>query len=89
MDQDLPIRVIRGHKCAGSYTHKIYTYDGLYKVEHTYEFNVCLLSKNYISFEVHEIDLYELRIFLNCMLVFGFMPCYFLRYFVHIFCSTN
>lgn len=40
MVQDLPIRVIRGHKCAGSYTHKIYTYDGLYKVEHTYEFNV-------------------------------------------------
>lgn len=34
MDQDLPIRVIRGHKCAGSYTHKIYTYDGLYKVDH-------------------------------------------------------
>ncbi|XP_050276078.1 histone-lysine N-methyltransferase, H3 lysine-9 specific SUVH4-like isoform X2 [Quercus robur] len=34
MYQDLPIRVIRGHKCAGSYTHKIYTYDGLYKVDH-------------------------------------------------------
>ncbi|KAM3705888.1 hypothetical protein ACB098_03G110900 [Castanea mollissima] len=34
MVQDLPIRVIRGHKCAGSYTHKIYTYDGLYKVDH-------------------------------------------------------
>ncbi|KAL0004718.1 hypothetical protein SO802_012279 [Lithocarpus litseifolius] len=34
MDQDLPIRVIRGHKCAGSYTRKIYTYDGLYKVDH-------------------------------------------------------
>lgn len=44
MVQDLPIRVIRGHKCAGSYTHKIYTYDGLYKVEHTYEFNVFFLS---------------------------------------------
>jgi len=44
MYQDLPIRVIRGHKCAGSYTHKIYTYDGLYKVEHAFEFNVCLLS---------------------------------------------
>lgn len=71
MVQDLPIRVIRGHKCAGSYTHKIYTYDGLYKVEHTYEFNVFFFIKElYKYFEIHEIDLCELRIFINCMLVF-------------------
>jgi euchromatic histone-lysine N-methyltransferase len=32
MDQNLPVRVIRGHKCAASYTRKVYTYDGLFKV---------------------------------------------------------
>ncbi|KAK4747702.1 hypothetical protein SAY87_014288 [Trapa incisa] len=32
IDQDVPVRVIRGHECANSYTGKIYTYDGLYKV---------------------------------------------------------
>ena len=50
IDQGLPVRVIRGHKCVvGGHPRKIYTYDGLYKVEHTYEFKVCLLSKNCIS----------------------------------------
>ncbi|XP_062155904.1 histone-lysine N-methyltransferase, H3 lysine-9 specific SUVH4-like isoform X2 [Alnus glutinosa] len=34
MDQDVCVRVIRGHKCASSYTRKVYTYDGLYKVDH-------------------------------------------------------
>lgn len=33
MDQNLPVRVIRGHKCAASYTRKVYTYDGLFKVD--------------------------------------------------------
>lgn len=32
VDQDLPVRVIRGHDCSSSYTGKVYTYDGLYKV---------------------------------------------------------
>ncbi|MCO5557108.1 hypothetical protein L7F22_010664 [Adiantum nelumboides] len=32
MEQDLPVRLIRGHKTKKSYTGKIYTYDGLYKV---------------------------------------------------------
>ncbi|PKI41170.1 hypothetical protein CRG98_038455 [Punica granatum] len=32
IDRDVPVRVIRGHECANSYTGKIYTYDGLYKV---------------------------------------------------------
>ncbi|KAL2348262.1 hypothetical protein Fmac_002262 [Flemingia macrophylla] len=30
--QDVPVRVIRGHKSKSSYTGKVYTYDGLYKV---------------------------------------------------------
>ncbi|KAM3735210.1 hypothetical protein ACB098_10G071200 [Castanea mollissima] len=35
IDQDLPVRVIRGHKCVvGGHPRKIYTYDGLYKVDH-------------------------------------------------------
>ncbi|KAI5072278.1 hypothetical protein GOP47_0012384 [Adiantum capillus-veneris] len=33
MEQDLPVRLIRGHKTKKSYTGKIYTYDGLYKVK--------------------------------------------------------
>ena len=28
----MPVRVVRGHESASSYTGKIYTYDGLYKV---------------------------------------------------------
>jgi hypothetical protein len=50
MDQDVCVRVIRGHKCASSYTRKVYTYDGLYKVEHIYDYDFWLLSKNSIIF---------------------------------------
>ncbi|GFQ00795.1 histone-lysine n-methyltransferase h3 lysine-9 specific suvh4 [Phtheirospermum japonicum] len=32
MEQSLPVRVVRGHKCTNSYVGKVYTYDGLYKV---------------------------------------------------------
>lgn len=32
MEQFVPVRVIRGHKCDTSYTKKVYTYDGLYQV---------------------------------------------------------
>ncbi|KAJ4729557.1 histone-lysine N-methyltransferase, H3 lysine-9 specific SUVH4 [Melia azedarach] len=32
VDQSLPVRVIRGHDSSSSYTGKVYTYDGLYKV---------------------------------------------------------
>ncbi|KAL3640020.1 hypothetical protein CASFOL_014988 [Castilleja foliolosa] len=32
MEQSLPVRVVRGHKCPNSYVGKVYTYDGLYKV---------------------------------------------------------
>ncbi|KAL3636717.1 hypothetical protein CASFOL_019016 [Castilleja foliolosa] len=32
MEQSLPVRVVRGHKCKNSYVKKVYTYDGLYKV---------------------------------------------------------
>ncbi|KAL5707685.1 [histone H3]-lysine(4) N-trimethyltransferase [Ranunculus cassubicifolius] len=32
MTHSVPVRVIRGHACAHSYTGKVYTYDGLYKV---------------------------------------------------------
>eukprot|EP01018_Ginkgo_biloba_P017388 Gb_31631 [translate_table: standard] len=32
LDQDVPVRVIRGHQCTNSYSGKVYTYDGLYKV---------------------------------------------------------
>ncbi|XP_021823630.1 histone-lysine N-methyltransferase, H3 lysine-9 specific SUVH4-like [Prunus avium] len=32
MEQSIPVRVIRGHKCVNSYSKKVYTYDGLYKV---------------------------------------------------------
>ncbi|KAL8474905.1 hypothetical protein ACS0TY_031355 [Phlomoides rotata] len=32
MEQALPVRVVRGHKCQNSYVGKVYTYDGLYRV---------------------------------------------------------
>ncbi|KAI3503648.1 hypothetical protein L1887_32095 [Cichorium endivia] len=32
MEQDVPVRVIRGHQSSSSYVGKVYTYDGLYKV---------------------------------------------------------
>ncbi|XP_021866538.1 histone-lysine N-methyltransferase, H3 lysine-9 specific SUVH4 isoform X2 [Spinacia oleracea] len=32
MEQDLPVRVVRGHSSKSSYVGKVYTYDGLYKV---------------------------------------------------------
>ncbi|KAB2625023.1 histone-lysine N-methyltransferase [Pyrus ussuriensis x Pyrus communis] len=32
MEQGIPVRVVRGHDCINSYTSKVYTYDGLYKV---------------------------------------------------------
>ncbi|CAA0833843.1 Histone-lysine N-methyltransferase- H3 lysine-9 specific SUVH4 [Striga hermonthica] len=32
MEQSVPVRVVRGHKCSNSYVGKVYTYDGLYKV---------------------------------------------------------
>lgn len=32
VEQDVPVRVVRGHECKSSYCGKIYTYDGLYKV---------------------------------------------------------
>nr|GEW94992.1 histone-lysine N-methyltransferase, H3 lysine-9 specific SUVH4 isoform X1 [Tanacetum cinerariifolium] len=32
MDQNVPVRVIRGHESKTSYVGKVYTYDGLYKV---------------------------------------------------------
>ncbi|WCJ40240.1 Histone-lysine N-methyltransferase H3 lysine-9 specific SUVH4 [Euphorbia peplus] len=32
VEQDTPVRVIRGHESASSYSGKVYTYDGLYKV---------------------------------------------------------
>ncbi|CAA0823511.1 Histone-lysine N-methyltransferase- H3 lysine-9 specific SUVH4 [Striga hermonthica] len=32
MEQSVPVRVVRGHKCRNSYVGKVYTYDGLYKV---------------------------------------------------------
>ncbi|KAL3526246.1 hypothetical protein ACH5RR_010902 [Cinchona calisaya] len=32
MEQAVPVRVVRGHKCTNSYVGKVYTYDGLYKV---------------------------------------------------------
>ena len=30
----MPVRVIRGHRSANSYVGKVYTYDGLYKVNY-------------------------------------------------------
>lgn len=32
MEQNIPVRVTRGHESANSYCGKVYTYDGLYKV---------------------------------------------------------
>lgn len=32
MEQSVPVRVVRGHKCQNSYVGKVYTYDGLYRV---------------------------------------------------------
>ncbi|KAL1188965.1 Histone-lysine N-methyltransferase, H3 lysine-9 specific SUVH4 [Cardamine amara subsp. amara] len=31
-EQQVPVRVTRGHNCTSSYTKRVYTYDGLYKV---------------------------------------------------------
>ncbi|KAJ0692707.1 putative [histone H3]-lysine(4) N-trimethyltransferase chromatin remodeling SET family [Helianthus annuus] len=33
LDQNVPVRVIRGHQSTTSYVGKVYTYDGLYKVD--------------------------------------------------------
>ncbi|XP_031118338.1 histone-lysine N-methyltransferase, H3 lysine-9 specific SUVH4 [Ipomoea triloba] len=32
MEQSVPVRVVRGHRCPNSYVGKVYTYDGLYQV---------------------------------------------------------
>ncbi|CAH9116891.1 unnamed protein product [Cuscuta epithymum] len=32
MEQSVPVRFVRGHRCQSSYVGKVYTYDGLYKV---------------------------------------------------------
>ncbi|XP_075106687.1 histone-lysine N-methyltransferase, H3 lysine-9 specific SUVH4 [Nicotiana tabacum] len=32
MEQSVPVRVTRGHRCVNSYVGKVYTYDGLYRV---------------------------------------------------------
>ncbi|XP_010551947.1 PREDICTED: histone-lysine N-methyltransferase, H3 lysine-9 specific SUVH4 isoform X2 [Tarenaya hassleriana] len=32
IEHNVPVRVIRGHQCTNSYTRRVYTYDGLYKV---------------------------------------------------------
>ncbi|AED91966.1 Histone-lysine N-methyltransferase, H3 lysine-9 specific SUVH4 [Arabidopsis thaliana] len=32
-EYNVPVRVTRGHNCKSSYTKRVYTYDGLYKVE--------------------------------------------------------
>ncbi|OMO72415.1 hypothetical protein COLO4_27624 [Corchorus olitorius] len=37
VEQGVPVRVIRGHQCPSSYTGKVYTYDGLYKVVQYWE----------------------------------------------------
>lgn len=34
VDLGVTVRVVRGHECANSYSGKVYTYDGLYKVVH-------------------------------------------------------
>lgn len=41
MDQSLPIRVVRGHKNVDSYSGKIYSYDGIYKVVDTWADKGC------------------------------------------------
>lgn len=42
MEQSVPVRVVRGHKCQNSYVGKVYTYDGLYKVAMSF-----MLEKKY------------------------------------------
>ncbi|CAJ1787349.1 unnamed protein product [Sphenostylis stenocarpa] len=37
VEQCVPVRVIRGHDSSSSYSGKVYTYDGLYKVVHWWE----------------------------------------------------
>ncbi|KAL2903718.1 Histone-lysine N-methyltransferase H3 lysine-9 specific SUVH4 [Bienertia sinuspersici] len=41
MDQSVPIRVVRGHKNTDSYSGKIYSFDGLYKVVETWADKGC------------------------------------------------
>lgn len=43
MEQDVPVRVVRGHKCANSYVGKVYTYDGMYKVVDLRVLLTCLM----------------------------------------------
>jgi hypothetical protein len=44
MEQDIPVRLIRGHKTKNSYTGKVYTYDGLYKVRGSILLNLLYLE---------------------------------------------
>ncbi|KAJ7976300.1 histone-lysine N-methyltransferase, H3 lysine-9 specific SUVH4 [Quillaja saponaria] len=37
VEQCVPVRVIRGHESSSSYSGKVYTYDGLYKVVHSWD----------------------------------------------------
>lgn len=49
MEQAVPVRVVRGHKCTNSYVGKVYTYDGLYKVFFLgfFTINYCQISLHY------------------------------------------
>ncbi|CAN1137594.1 Histone-lysine N-methyltransferase, H3 lysine-9 specific SUVH4 [Linum perenne] len=55
VDQSVPVRVIRGHVCKSSYVGKIYTYDGLYKVEK------CWAEKGISGFTVFRYGLKRLK----------------------------
>ena len=48
MDQSVPIRVIRGHRNIHSYSGKIYSYGGLYKVSFKF-IHVSVLVKDFMS----------------------------------------
>ncbi|KEH26476.1 histone-lysine N-methyltransferase, suvh protein [Medicago truncatula] len=49
--QEVPVRVIRGHNSSSSYTRKVYTYDGLYKVDK------CWAEKGLSGFTVYKFRL--------------------------------
>lgn len=49
MDQSLPIRVVRGHKNVDSYSGKIYSYDGIYKVVYIFLWIFFLVFGGYLT----------------------------------------
>lgn len=46
IDQNVPVRVIRGHESRSSYCGKVYTYDGLYQVPRLFSERGCIICES-------------------------------------------